>query len=173
MSTKSELQARLERQGPIPVESRAPLASDATEAVGLETEGWVTETVSVAKALRAVGASLRDAIAAINDLAARKPTVCRVAKDTDFAALAAILHGHNVRLRRRQTPRETGGWIAAVRERHGLSQRDFADRLGFDLRTLQNWEQGRNRPDAAVVSLVRMFERDPESVLAAVYEPMT
>lgn len=172
MSTKSELQARLERQGPIPAESHAPLPSDATEAVGLEAEGWVTETVSVAKILRAAGASLRDALTAINDLAARKATVCRVARDSDFVALAAVLHGHNVRLRRRQAPQDTGVWIAAVRERLGLSQRDFADRLGFDLRTLQNWEQGRNRPDAAVTSLVRMFEHDPELVLRVVYEHM-
>ncbi len=170
MSTKSELQERLERRGPVPVVSRAPLPSDETDAVGLEADDWVAQTVSVAKLLRAAGASLRDAHAAINDLAARRPTICRVAKDADFAILAADLRRLHVRLRRKPVLVETGPWIAAVRERHGLSQRDFADRLGFDVRTLQNWEQGRNRPEAAAVNLVRMFDRDPASVIRVIYE---
>lgn len=171
MSPRSGLQERLERLVPGRAVSRPSLSSDATEAVALEAIDWIAETVQVATRLRAAGAGLRDAHAAINDLAARRPTVCRVANDTDFAALAADLRALNVRMRRRMAPAEAGNWIAAVRERHGLSQRDFADRLGVDVRTLQNWEQGRNRPDAAVVSLIRLFDRDPAAVLAAVYQP--
>jgi DNA-binding transcriptional regulator YiaG len=120
----------------------------------------------------ASGAGLRDAHAAINDLAARKPTICRVAKAADFPALAAQLRALNVRLLRRPEPDVGGDWIAAVRERHGLSQREFAERLGFDVRTLQNWEQGRNCPDNAAVTLIRLYDRDPQSVLNAVYEPV-
>ena len=172
MSTKSELQARLERLGPSQVVARPSLPLDATEAVGLESEDRVAQTASVARRLIDAGAGLRDAHAAINDLAARKPTVCRVAKATDFGMLAADLRVLKVTLRRRPELDGIGRWLADMRERHSLSQRDFADRLGVDVRTLQNWEQGRNRPDAAAISLIRLFDRDPAAVLAVVYEPV-
>lgn len=172
MSMKSELQERLERLAPGRAISRPSLPLDETVAVGLEASDWVKFTISVAKRLMADGAGLRDAHCAINDLAARKQTICRVAKTTDFEALAADLLALNVRLLRRPEQPETGTWIAAIRERHTLSQRDFADRLGFDLRTLQNWEQGRNRPDSAVLHLIRLFDRDPALVLSAVYQPV-
>jgi DNA-binding transcriptional regulator YiaG len=139
----------------------------------LEAEDWVERTIAVLKRVRAAGAGLRDAHAAINNLAARRPTTCRIAAGADLAALAADLHALNVRLLHR-TPRGefASCWIAELRARHGLSQRDLADRLGIDLRTLQNWEQGRNRPDAAAVSLLRLFDRDPALVLGVVYQPV-
>jgi putative transcriptional regulator len=62
--------------------------------------------------------------------------------------------------------------IAQVRGRHGLSQREFADWLGLDIDTLQNWEQGRNKPDPAALSLVRIFDQSPDLVLDAVFEPI-
>jgi putative transcriptional regulator len=73
---------------------------------------------------------------------------------------------------RRAETEIAAAWIVALRARHGLSQRDLADRLGVDPRTLQNWEQGRNRPDAAAISLLRLFDRDPALVLGAVYDPV-
>ena len=39
--------------------------------------------------------------------------------------------------------------IQSVREKSGLSQSQFAERYGFNLRTLQEWEQGRARPYSA------------------------
>ena len=39
--------------------------------------------------------------------------------------------------------------ISAVREGLGLSQSQFAARYGFSPRTLQEWEQGRSKPDVA------------------------
>src|SRR5258706_12251378 len=40
--------------------------------------------------------------------------------------------------------------VHAIREKSGLSQSEFAARYGFRGRTLQEWEQGRARPDGAV-----------------------
>lgn len=37
--------------------------------------------------------------------------------------------------------------VAAIRKRLGFSQGDFATRFGFKLDAVQNWEQGRRRPD--------------------------
>ncbi len=54
-----------------------------------------------------------------------------------------------------------------MRTRHGLSQREFAELLGIDIDTLQNWEQGRNRPDPAALNLVMAFDKSPELIAQA------
>ena len=59
-----------------------------------------------------------------------------------------------------------------MRARHGLTQHEFADLLGFDVRTLQNWEQGRNRPDAAAINLVLAYDRSPALIEDTVFEPI-
>jgi putative transcriptional regulator len=41
--------------------------------------------------------------------------------------------------------------VAAVRERYGLSQQEFAALMGISTRTLQNWEQGRRKPHGQLV----------------------
>ncbi len=45
-------------------------------------------------------------------------------------------------------------------------QNDFALLYGFNPRTLQQWEQGRAKPETAVRAYLKVIERDPESVLA-------
>jgi putative transcriptional regulator len=57
--------------------------------------------------------------------------------------------------------------VAAIRTRLGLSQAEFAARFGFKLDALQNWEQGRRRPDGAVRAFLRVIEREPDAVLRA------
>jgi hypothetical protein len=37
---------------------------------------------------------------------------------------------------------------------------------------LQNWEQGRNRPDPAAASLAMMFDRAPDLVEELISEPI-
>ena len=57
--------------------------------------------------------------------------------------------------------------VAAIRTRLGLSQGEFAARFGFKLDALQNWEQGRRRPDGAARAFLRVIEREPDAVLRA------
>jgi len=64
------------------------------------------------------------------------------------------------------------GLIAEVRGRHGLSQREFAEVLGIDIDTLQNWKQGRNQPDGAALNLVMAFDRAPEVIEQTAFEPV-
>ena len=71
--------------------------------------------------------------------------------------------------RRRQLD---SGLIAEVRTRHGLSQREFSEIIGVEIDTLQNWEQGRNRPDAAVLTLLAVFDKNPNVVLQTMFEPV-
>ncbi len=54
--------------------------------------------------------------------------------------------------------------VTAVRRKTGLSQSQFADRFGFSLRTLQEWEQGRSAPDAAVRAYLLVIDRQPKAV---------
>lgn len=57
--------------------------------------------------------------------------------------------------------------VVAIRKRLGLSQDDFAARFGFKLDALQNWEQGRRRPDLAARAFLRVIEREPAAVRRA------
>lgn len=51
-----------------------------------------------------------------------------------------------------------------VRAKLALSQAEFALRFGFELDTVQNWDQGRNRPDTATRILLAVIARDPDLV---------
>lgn len=54
--------------------------------------------------------------------------------------------------------------VRALRERLGLTQADFADRFGFGLDTVRNWEHRRRRPQGAARTFLRVIEREPEAV---------
>ena len=57
--------------------------------------------------------------------------------------------------------------LREVREGLELSQREFAQRFGMSLRSLQEWEQARRLPDLAVLAYLRVIEHDPEAVQSA------
>jgi putative transcriptional regulator len=54
--------------------------------------------------------------------------------------------------------------VKAIRRRLGLSQRRFAERFGLKIDAVQNWEQGRRRPEGAARAFLRVIEREPEAV---------
>jgi len=58
-----------------------------------------------------------------------------------------------------------------MRAKLQLTQEQFALRFGFDLNSVQNWEQGRRAPDRAILSYLRVIERDPETAARAQEEP--
>ena len=49
--------------------------------------------------------------------------------------------------------------VAAIRKRLGLSQHEFAARFGFKLDAVQNWEQGRRKPEGAARMVERLLDR--------------
>ena len=51
---------------------------------------------------------------------------------------------------------------AAVRQKSGLSQAEFARLLGVSVRTLQDWEQGRRNPTGAARSLLLLAVKRPK-----------
>lgn len=54
--------------------------------------------------------------------------------------------------------------IASIREQAGLSQSQFAQRLGISVNTLQSWEQGQRQPSGAAATLMRLLNKRPELV---------
>jgi putative transcriptional regulator len=57
--------------------------------------------------------------------------------------------------------------IRAIRETFNLSQAGFATRFGLNLRTLQDWEQGRREPDHVAKLYLKVVAHSPEAVEAA------
>ena len=57
--------------------------------------------------------------------------------------------------------------VAALRERLGLTQEQFAKAFGVTTATLRNWEQGRREPKGPARVLLNVIEKEPEAVLRA------
>ena len=57
--------------------------------------------------------------------------------------------------------------VKAIRTRLGLSQAEFSRRYGVSQRSLQEWEQGRRRPEGAVRAYLTVIERNPKAVQEA------
>ena len=54
-----------------------------------------------------------------------------------------------------------------VRERIGLTQQEFSNRIEVSLETFRNWEQGKRCPTGAAKALLKILDRAPEIALLA------
>ncbi|MGH8703562.1 MAG: helix-turn-helix domain-containing protein [Burkholderiales bacterium] len=70
----------------------------------------------------------------------------------------------------RPAPAVTPAELVRVRERLKLSRALFAVYLRTNVRTLENWEQGRAKPNAQAALLINLVKRFPDTVdrLAAI-----
>ena len=59
--------------------------------------------------------------------------------------------------------------VRAIREQTGLSRAKFAERFALDPRALQDWEQGRRRPDRAARAYLTVIARNPKAVEEALH----
>ena len=57
--------------------------------------------------------------------------------------------------------------IKAIREQFQKSQREFAYMIGVSVGTLQNWEQGRRKPEGPARALLRIAAKNPQAVIEA------
>ena len=57
--------------------------------------------------------------------------------------------------------------IKAIRKKMGMTQATFAASFGLSLHTLRGWEQGTRKPVPAVRAYLRVIDRAPEAVQAA------
>ena len=57
--------------------------------------------------------------------------------------------------------------VKAIRKRAGMSQAKFAAAFALNPRTLQEWEQRKAVPEAAVRAYLTVIDRDPRAVVKA------
>jgi putative transcriptional regulator len=57
--------------------------------------------------------------------------------------------------------------IRSIRHRLGKSQTEFALMIGISVATLQNWEQGRRKPEGPAQALLKIAAKNPEAVAEA------
>ena len=81
---------------------------------------------------------------------------------SDQRAGKRTLRTHAVKAK--PVPKITARELARIREDLNLSRALFAGYLRTNVRTLENWEQGRAKPNAQAALLIRMVQRFPDTV---------
>jgi putative transcriptional regulator len=61
---------------------------------------------------------------------------------------------------------DAAAWARRVRRRIGLSQAEFARRIGVPATTVRSWERGDASPQGTARVLLRLIDRAPETALA-------
>lgn len=64
----------------------------------------------------------------------------------------------------KQLPTIDGAELIALREQLNMSRPVFAMYLRTNARTLENWEQGRARPNAQATALIRLVQKYPATL---------
>jgi putative transcriptional regulator len=59
--------------------------------------------------------------------------------------------------------------VRTIREAAKISQSQFAELIGVNLRTLQNWEQRRTRPTGPARALLKIVASNPKSAIEALH----
>ena len=80
--------------------------------------------------------------------------------DDDFKRMIS----HQQRLRMISGEWESGD-LKALRKFLGLSQKQFAERIGISINTLQNWEQERRKPEGPARALLMLVAKHPRLIL--------
>lgn len=63
--------------------------------------------------------------------------------------------------------RDAAAYARKVRRKLGMSQAQFAQRIGVPVDTVRNWEQGKRAPQGPARALLRIIDRSPELALNA------
>jgi len=74
----------------------------------------------------------------------------------------ATWRSHKVHLAK--LPDLTASELIQIRESLNMSRPVFANYLRTNIRTLENWEQGRARPNAQATALIHLVRKHPETV---------
>ena len=57
--------------------------------------------------------------------------------------------------------------VKKIREKMGLSQVQFSRLIHVNIKTLQNWEQGRRKPQGPAIALLQILRKDPVHAIQA------
>jgi DNA-binding transcriptional regulator YiaG len=161
---KRELKARLERLGPIPAINRARSGSPVN--LILRPDGALAKV----KAIDATGILARRGVSVVK----AKRTIETMVEHGEVRVHVPTVENIKMLSRELKVVGVRAAQIAGspvdprkVREKLGLTQEQFALRYGLDLDTVQNWEQGRTKPDKASAAYLRVIARQPDEAAAA------
>ena len=65
-----------------------------------------------------------------------------------------------------EAAKDAAAWARRVRRRIGLSQSEFARRIGVPTTLVRQWERGDATPEGTARTLLRLIDRAPEMALA-------
>ena len=76
------------------------------------------------------------------------------------------LEANTIRLARKfsKIPEWTPEEIKNLRLRNSMTQRTFADFMGVSIKTVEAWENGRNRPSGSASRLMQMISKDAKLI---------
>jgi putative transcriptional regulator len=63
--------------------------------------------------------------------------------------------------------RDPADFVRRVRVRCGLTQAAFAERIEVPIETVRNWEQGKRHPRGPARALLKLIDKAPDAVFAA------
>lgn len=94
-------------------------------------------------------------------------------KNKDFGdLLKSIDHArkiHGGKMRAGRVTKFNPVMVRAIRLKLHASQAAFAHMIGVSIDTLQNWEQGRRRPEGPALALLKIAEINPRVVMKALH----
>lgn len=166
---KRTLKERFERLGPIRGIDRVRSGSAVTLILRPDDGMAKVRTIDLAQHLAKRGLSLLRAKRAVEKMLERREVTIRLPTVESEFALAADLKAAGVKA---STVIAEEVDVRSVREQQGMTQEEFAGRYGIPLDVLQNWEQGRNKPDATANAYLQAISSRPAEVAEALEAPL-
>lgn len=163
--TKSSLRERFARLGPVRDVDRDRSGSP-VEFVLRPTRARI-DTISATQILAKRGLSMLRAKRAIEDAVETGEVRVRLPQVDSAGDVIRELRPTGIRALRLAHAMDIRERLREMRAELELTQEQFALRFGFDLDALQNWEQGRRKPDRAISAYLRVIARDPDAAARA------
>ena len=163
--TKSSLRERFARLGPVRDVDRNRSGSP-VEFVLRPARARI-ETISATRILANRGLSMLRAKRAIETAVETGEARVRLPNVGIAGEVIRELQSTGIRAQRLAHAMDVGEMLRRMRAELVLTQEQFALRFGFDLDALQNWEQGRRKPDRAISAYLRVIARNPDAAARA------
>ena len=162
MSKDLSFRERLERQ--VNTKTVSPVPSGSPASVVLRLAGEVREPVTLIRTLATWGLGLKKGLDVTTRLTAGEQVPIVLSSAPAIAEMAATLAQLGIGLAVPEPPSDVD--VKAIRDKMGLTQKEFAARFCFELSSVKNWEQARTVPDRTTRVLLKVSERNPEVVEA-------
>jgi len=162
---RSSLKARFARLGPVRDVDRN--RSGSPVAFVLRPARARIDTISATRVLAKHGLSMLRAKRTIEAAIETGEARVHLPKVENAGGVIRELESKGIRAVRLAHAMAVSEILPRMRAELGLTQEQFALRFGFDLDALQNWEQGRRKPDRAISAYLRVIAHNPDAAARA------